>query len=122
MAQIYLKHLKDKKMFTQCYKQMVDMSPTPQSYVLLGDAYMSIQEPERALETYEQAVRRSPKDPQLAAKMGQVGQAVCYDPAKMSRDKFIKGIIPPQHVCTWSARRCRGPTSSARPSTTTRRP
>lgn len=43
-----------------------------QSYVLLGDAYMSIQEPERALEIYEQALRRSPKDAQLRAKMGQV--------------------------------------------------
>jgi tetratricopeptide repeat protein 21B len=48
------------------------MSPTAQSYVLLGDAYMAIQEPERALEIYEQALRRNPKDSQLRAKMGQV--------------------------------------------------
>jgi tetratricopeptide repeat protein 21B len=48
------------------------MSPTAQSYVLLGDAYMGIQEPERALEIYEQALRRNPKDSQLRAKMGQV--------------------------------------------------
>ena len=52
------------------------MSPTAQSYVLLGDAYMAIQEPERALEIYEQALRRNPKDSQLRAKMGQVSCAL----------------------------------------------
>ena len=43
MAQIYLHHRKDKKMYAACYKQIVETSPTPQSYVLLGDAYMAIQ-------------------------------------------------------------------------------
>ena len=43
MAQIYLVHRKDKKMYAQCYRQIVEKSPTPQSYVLLGDAYMAIQ-------------------------------------------------------------------------------
>ena len=32
----------------------MEKSPSPQSYLLLGDAYMSITEPERALEIYEQ--------------------------------------------------------------------
>ncbi len=50
------------------------MAPTAQSYVLLGDAYMAIQEPERALEIYDQALRRNPKDSILRAKMGQVGK------------------------------------------------
>ena len=52
----------------------MDKAPTPSSYVLLGDAYMAIQEPERALEIYEQAVKRNPRDSQLAAKMGQALQ------------------------------------------------
>jgi tetratricopeptide (TPR) repeat protein len=55
-------------------KQIVEMAPTAQSYVLLGDAYMAIQEPERALEIYDQALRRNPKDSILRAKMGQVGK------------------------------------------------
>ncbi len=74
MAQIYLHHRKDKKMYAQCYRQIVEKSPTPQSYVLLGDAYMAIQEPERALDIYEEARKRNPRDPQLAAKMGQALQ------------------------------------------------
>ena len=74
MANIYLHHRKDKKMFAQCYREVVEKSPSPQSYLLLGDAYMSITEPERALEIYEQALKRNPRDSLLAAKMGQALQ------------------------------------------------
>ena len=77
----------------------MEKSPSPQSYLLLGDAYMSITEPERALEIYEQvtstrgqnswlltnqntlhsmtnfqALKRNPRDSLLAAKMGQALQ------------------------------------------------
>lgn len=30
-------------MFAQCFKELVDNMPTPESYLMLGDAYMSIQ-------------------------------------------------------------------------------
>ena len=43
MAEIYLNYRKDKRMYAQCYKQIVEKSPTAQSYILLGDAYMAIQ-------------------------------------------------------------------------------
>ena len=39
-------------------REVVEKSPSPQSYLLLGDAYMSITEPERALEIYEQVPNR----------------------------------------------------------------
>ena len=85
MANIYLVHRKDKKMYAQCYREIVEKSPSPQSYLLLGDAYMSITEPERALEIYEQALKRNPRDSALAAKMGkalqkthQYGKAINY--------------------------------------------
>jgi hypothetical protein len=35
-------------------REVVERSPSTQSYLLLGDAYMAITEPERALEVYEQ--------------------------------------------------------------------
>ena len=44
-------------MYVQCFRQIVDKNSTPQNYVLLGDAYMAIEEPDKALEIYEQ-VRR----------------------------------------------------------------
>ena len=43
MAHIYLNYRKDKKMYAMCYRQIVEKAPNPQSYVLLGDAYMAIQ-------------------------------------------------------------------------------
>lgn len=42
-----------------------------QSALLLGDAYMSIQEPEKAIEVYESALKRNPRDKLLASKTGQ---------------------------------------------------
>jgi tetratricopeptide repeat protein 21B len=44
LAEIYLKHRRDKKLFIKTYKELVDRDPTPQSLVILGDAYMSIME------------------------------------------------------------------------------
>ena len=41
-------------MYVQCFRQIVDKNPTPQNYVLLGDAFMAIEEPDKALEIYEQ--------------------------------------------------------------------
>ena len=43
MAQIYLHHRKDKRMYAQCCRQIVEKSATAQTYILLGDAYMAIQ-------------------------------------------------------------------------------
>ena len=67
------------------YREVVEKSPSTQSYLLLGDAYMAITEPERALEVYEQALKRNPRDTTLAAKMGkalqrthQYGKAINY--------------------------------------------
>lgn len=44
LAEIYLKHRRDKKLFIKTYKELVDRDPTPQALVILGDAYMSIME------------------------------------------------------------------------------
>ncbi|CAD5217251.1 unnamed protein product [Bursaphelenchus okinawaensis] len=70
MAQIYLEHKHDHIHFTQCYKAILDNNPSSQTYVLLGDAYMSIQEPTNAIDAYETAMRRSPNNYELAVKIG----------------------------------------------------
>lgn len=44
LADIYLKHRRDKKLFIKTYKELVERDPTPQALVILGDAYMSIME------------------------------------------------------------------------------
>lgn len=44
--------------------------PGSETYSMLGDAYIAIQEPERAIEAYEQSLRNNAGDKNLARKMG----------------------------------------------------
>ena len=71
MADIYLKHRKDKKAYARCYKAIVDHAPTVQNYLILGDALLSIQEPADAILAFQQAMEiDSHKDPSLVRKIG----------------------------------------------------
>ncbi|XP_072174244.1 tetratricopeptide repeat protein 21B-like [Diadema setosum] len=71
MAEIYLNHRKDKRLYASCYRELAEKYPSSQTSILLGDAYMSIQEPEKAIEVYEKALKKSPRDSALASKIGQ---------------------------------------------------
>ncbi|XP_042302110.1 tetratricopeptide repeat protein 21B isoform X2 [Sceloporus undulatus] len=70
MAQIYLEYRKDKKLYASCYRELVDKLPSSHTFLLLGDAYMNVQEPEEAIEVYEQALKKNPRDGALARKIG----------------------------------------------------
>lgn len=71
MAEIYLEEKKDKRMFAACYRELLKVEATPGSYSLLGDAFMKVQEPEDAINFYEQALKMQTKDVQLAEKIGE---------------------------------------------------
>ncbi|CAJ0597974.1 unnamed protein product [Cylicocyclus nassatus] len=71
MAEIYLEEKQDKTMFTLCYRELLKSAPTSATYALLGDAYMSVQEPEKAIEAYETALKMSNKDMGLTEKIGE---------------------------------------------------
>ncbi|VDL64052.1 unnamed protein product [Nippostrongylus brasiliensis] len=71
MAEIYLEEKRDKTMFTVCYRELLKSEPTSATYALLGDAYMSVQEPEKAIEAYENALKMSNKDMALTEKIGE---------------------------------------------------
>lgn len=47
LAEIYLKHRRDKKLYIKTYKELVDRDPRIESLIILGDAYMSIMEVSR---------------------------------------------------------------------------
>uniref|UniRef100_A0A182SMF2 Tetratricopeptide repeat protein 21B n=1 Tax=Anopheles maculatus TaxID=74869 RepID=A0A182SMF2_9DIPT len=70
MAYIYLNHRKDRLTFSQCFRELVANCPNASSYLMLGDAYMSIQEPDDAIKAYREAIRQSPHDALLASKLG----------------------------------------------------
>ncbi|POI31442.1 hypothetical protein CIB84_004807, partial [Bambusicola thoracicus] len=70
MADIYLQYRRDKKLYAACYRDLVEKLPSAHTFLLLGDAYMNIQEPDEAIEVYEHALKKNPKDPALASKIG----------------------------------------------------
>ncbi|XP_066572827.1 tetratricopeptide repeat protein 21B [Amia ocellicauda] len=71
MAAIYLEKRKDKQLYIACYRELCEDEPGPHTSLLLGDAYMKIQEPEKAIEVYEEALKRNKRDATLASKIGQ---------------------------------------------------
>ena len=70
MADIYLQNKKNKKAYAQCYQEMAQQGNTVHAFILLGEAYMRIQEPERAIKAYEGALKLNPGDAALSSKIG----------------------------------------------------
>ncbi|GMT19326.1 hypothetical protein PFISCL1PPCAC_10623, partial [Pristionchus fissidentatus] len=71
MAEIYLEEKKDKTMYTKMFKELLNNDKSPTTFALLGDAYMSVQNPKQAIEVYEKALKSNPKDHALAEKIGE---------------------------------------------------
>ncbi|XP_037004098.2 tetratricopeptide repeat protein 21A isoform X1 [Artibeus jamaicensis] len=71
MANIYLQTRRDVGLYIGCYQELCEHLPGPQTSLLLGDAFMNIQEPEKALEVYDEAYRKNPHDASLISRIGQ---------------------------------------------------
>ncbi|XP_059018012.1 tetratricopeptide repeat protein 21A isoform X5 [Mustela lutreola] len=71
MANIYLQTRKDTRLYIGCYRELCEHLPGPHTSLLLGDAFMNIQEPEKALEVYDEAYRKNPHDASLVSRIGQ---------------------------------------------------
>ncbi|KAL6065354.1 hypothetical protein STEG23_005984, partial [Scotinomys teguina] len=83
MASIYLNTRKDVRLYIGCYMELCEHLPGPHSSLLLGDAFMNIQEPEKALEVYDEAYRKNPHDACLVSRIGQ---------AYMKTHQYVKAI------------------------------
>ncbi|KOX68929.1 Tetratricopeptide repeat protein 21B [Melipona quadrifasciata] len=96
LAEINLKHKKDRFAFAMCFRELVEHCPGSKTYSMLGDAYVSIQEPERAIEAYEQALKQNPANKvHIASKLGralikthQYTKAINYYRDVMKQDNF----------------------------------
>ncbi|KAI4489571.1 hypothetical protein M0802_011008 [Mischocyttarus mexicanus] len=91
LAQIYLKYKKDRQAFAKCFRELVEHCPGPKTYGMLGDAYISIQEPERAIEAYEQALNQNPKDKAIIA--NKMGKALIKTHQYMKAVNYYKDMI-----------------------------
>jgi tetratricopeptide repeat protein 21B len=70
MANLYLAHRGNRHAFARCYEEVVEMMPSLTSFMHLGDAYASIQEPDKAIKAYEKARAMDPNSAELAIKIG----------------------------------------------------
>jgi tetratricopeptide repeat protein 21B len=70
LASIHLHSRKDKRQYANCYRELLETLPNAHTHLLLGDAYMSILEPEKAIAVYEEALKKNPRDGVLASKIG----------------------------------------------------
>lgn len=70
MADIYLKYKKNEKLYASCYMEMANKSKTVHSHILLGEALMRIQQPNRAINSFKKALTIDPEDPTLASRIG----------------------------------------------------
>jgi tetratricopeptide repeat protein 21B len=81
MADIYLVNKKDRKRYTSCFREVVERSPTIDTCLLLGEAYMKIQEPEQAISVYQVGAKMY-KSSVFSEKIGQA-YAKTHDFAKV---------------------------------------
>ncbi|KAG1671374.1 hypothetical protein FOA52_002984 [Chlamydomonas sp. UWO 241] len=69
MADIFLRSRKDKASYIKCYLDLVDLAADYDTYCMLGEAFMQIQEPEKAVRAFERALEYNPKDAELIRKI-----------------------------------------------------
>ncbi|XP_028966731.1 tetratricopeptide repeat protein 21B-like [Galendromus occidentalis] len=72
MANIYLQYRKDTKLYVTCYRDIAKMNQTADCFLMLGDALMKIHDHEGAIEAYENALKKNPRDYNVGRKMGQL--------------------------------------------------
>ena len=54
-ANILLRHNRDKEGYCKCFTDLVELDPCAKNYILLGDAYLKILNPEGAVDAFEMA-------------------------------------------------------------------
>ncbi|KAM3967248.1 tetratricopeptide repeat protein 21B [Aphomia sociella] len=91
MAHVYLKEKKDRAMFTNCFKEIVSNHPMADAHTMMGDAFMSIDDPIQAAESYEAALKGNPKNIPLVRKLGTALVKMHeYDKASQHYENSIK--------------------------------
>jgi tetratricopeptide repeat protein 21B len=69
-ADIYLNHLHNQKGYIKCHLNLLRTNKTPSAYLRLGDAYMKINSPVDAIESFSHALKLEPQNETLAIRIG----------------------------------------------------
>lgn len=70
LGKLFLTQKHNVALYIQCFQEMAEAVPSAQSYVELGEAYNTIQEPEQAIAAYEKAKALSPSSSELSVRVG----------------------------------------------------
>ena len=70
MANIYLIHKNDKIHYAKCYSEIIQHHSNLETFMLLGDAYMNVQDPEQAILVYKTALKAYPNETCVLGKLG----------------------------------------------------
>ncbi|OQR92577.1 hypothetical protein ACHHYP_03510 [Achlya hypogyna] len=71
-ADIYLQHRKEKRLYAQCYEELVKLNPTVESYTRMAEAYLRIQQLDDAIKSYRAALVLVPTDAALESRIGHI--------------------------------------------------
>lgn len=70
MAHFHLSLRNNKRAFARCYEELVAHFNTVNSYLFLGEAYMNIHDPHKAVSAYQKAHEMDPEDAEISSKIG----------------------------------------------------
>jgi tetratricopeptide repeat protein 21B len=70
LADVYLNHRNDKKRYLECYEELAAQAPSAKTSIALGEACLKVNEPERAIDNFEQALKHDKADTGLRSKIG----------------------------------------------------
>jgi tetratricopeptide repeat protein 21B len=70
LADVYLTQRNDKKRYIQCYEELAEQAPSAQTMIALGEACLKVNEPQQAIQNFENALQFNKNDTGLRSKIG----------------------------------------------------
>lgn len=94
LADVYLTHKRDRKAYIRCFQEYAQQSPgNAEALVMLGDAYMTIQEPADAIRVFEKVSEMFPDYAEkVAAKIGQAWIST-HNFLKVGQSALMQAVI-----------------------------
>ena len=70
LADVYLTQRNDKAKYIQCYEDLAEQAPGARTSIALGEACLRVNEPQKAIQNFEQALEHNKNDTGLRSKIG----------------------------------------------------
>ncbi|KAK7202064.1 Tetratricopeptide repeat [Novymonas esmeraldas] len=108
LGKLFLTQKRNVAMYIQCFQEMAEAVQSAQSYVELGEAYTTIQEPEQAIAAYEKAKALSPSSGAISIRVGRAlvaahdyAKAIRYYQDALSSDPYLATVRADLATLQW---------------------